>query len=410
MKSLLIVADDLTGAADCAIGFYNHVPCEVLLNPPALLPETPVVALDIDSRNMPIQEAARVHRELLSNPAMAQFPLYKKIDSTLRGHYATEIAALKPRGLAIVAPAYPALGRTTRNGIQHIGGIPVDRSETWRNEGLHGTSDITLALQAKGLRCAQLGRETLMRPVDLRQRILQAIDSKVDALVCDAEVEEDLNLLAAATVDLHEHLYWVGSAGLAKALARSIKPLPLAPTTRPGKPIVTVIGSMASNSHMQAERLISASQAKSIQLDPHWLLDPQKSEERANRSLEFAELVAGGHDLVVRMSQGQRPTHHSRDLSQALAACLQPSLIHTGTLIATGGETARAMLTQAGINQLKLQGEPVPGLVLGEALFRGRALAVVTKAGAFGDPDAFVTTLRYLTDGCAPQQQERPHD
>lgn len=406
MKRLLIVADDLTGAADCAVGFYEHAQCEVLLNPPAQLPDTPVVALDIDSRHMPIQAAVRAHRQLLSNPAVAGLPLYKKIDSTLRGHYAAEIAALNPRGMALVAPAYPALGRTTRNGIQHLDGVPVDRSEIWRNEGLQGTSDICAALQAQGLHCALLGREFLTRPEELKERVLHAVNNGVDVLVCDAEQDEDLNLLALATLDLHERLYWVGSAGLAKALARSIEPQPVAPSAQPQHPLLAVIGSMASHSHEQAERLINVSNAKSIHFDPHWLLDPQRAEERVERALELAELIADGQSLVVRMNQGQRPTQHSRDLSQALAACLQPALKCAGTLIATGGETARAMLTQAGINQLMLQGEPVPGLVHAEANFQDRALTVVTKAGAFGDPDALVATWRYLTNGSAPQLEE----
>jgi len=409
MKRLLIVADDLTGAADCAVGFSEHLRCEVLLSPLAHLPDAPVVALDLDSRQMPVEAAVRAHRQWLSNPAVAELPLYKKIDSTLRGHYAAEIAALNQRAMAVMAPAYPALGRTTRHGIQYLNGVPVDRSETWRNEGLQGTSDICAALQAQGLRCALLGREHLTPPSELKQRVLQALNDAVDVLVCDAEQDEDLNHLASATVDLCEQLYWVGSGGLAKALARLIEVQPVTPATAPRKPLLAVIGSMASPSHEQAQRLISISQAKSVQLDADWLLDPQRTEDRLQCSLEWAELMGSGHDLVVRMDQGHRPTQHSRDLSQALAACMQPALKQAGTLIATGGETARALLTQAGIHQLMLQGEPVPGLVQAEANYQGRALTVVTKAGAFGDPDALVAIWRYLTHGSAPQLEECPH-
>jgi len=409
MKRLLIVADDLTGAADCAVGFHEHGHCAVLLGAPGQWPDTPVIALDLDSRQLPVQDAVRAHRQLLDDPAIAGWPLYKKIDSTLRGHYAAEVAALKPRAMALVAPAYPALGRTTRNGIQHLGGVPVDRSETWRNEGLQGTADLCAALQAQGLHCALLRREDLSRPDELKQRILHALDNRIDALVCDAEQDADLDLLASATSDLHERLYWVGSAGLAKALARAFTTQAVAAPTPARKPLLAVIGSMASHSHEQTERLISVSQAQSVQFDPHWLLDPQRAAERAERARQLAAQLAGGHDLVVRVNQEQRLTLHSRELSQALAACLQPALEQAGTLIATGGETARALLTQAGIHRLSLHGEPVPGLVHAQARYQDRTLTVVTKAGAFGDPDALVTTWRYLTTGSAPQQEECPH-
>jgi 4-hydroxythreonine-4-phosphate dehydrogenase len=409
MKRLLIIADDLTGAADCAIGFYPQAACEVLLEVPAQLPGSAVVALDIDSRHLPIAEAQQAHRQLLNNPTLAQWPLYKKIDSTLRGHYAVEVAALKPRAMALVAPAYPALGRTTRNGIQYLDGVPVHLSETWRNEGLQGTSDICAALQAQGLHCALLGREHLAQADALKQQIVQAIADGVDALICDAEQQEDLNRLAAATVDLHRQLYWVGSAGLAKALAPLIAPQPVGTTVQPQKPVLTVIGSMASHSHQQAEQLISTSQAQAVQLDPDWLLDPQRDAEREQRAQALAEVLAGGHDLVVQLNQGQRPTEHAHALSQALAACLQPALQQAGTLIATGGETARAMLSQAGIRQLNLQGEPTPGLVHAVTHYQGHDLTVVTKAGAFGDPGALVATWRYLFTGSAPQLEQCTH-
>ncbi len=81
----------------------------MLLSPLVHLPDAPVVALDLDSRQMPVEAAVRAHRQWLSNPAVAELPLYKKIDSTLRGHYAAEIAALNQRAMAVMAPAYPAL-------------------------------------------------------------------------------------------------------------------------------------------------------------------------------------------------------------------------------------------------------------------------------------------------------------
>ena len=52
----------------------------------------------------------------------------KKVDSTLRGPLAAEIeAALAASGRtrAVVAPAFPATGRTTVGGVQHLDGVPV---------------------------------------------------------------------------------------------------------------------------------------------------------------------------------------------------------------------------------------------------------------------------------------------
>ena len=56
----------------------------------------------------------------------------KKVDSTLRGNIAAEVAALdrfyKPE-LVVFMPALPALGRTTVNGIHCLKGVPLTETE-----------------------------------------------------------------------------------------------------------------------------------------------------------------------------------------------------------------------------------------------------------------------------------------
>ncbi len=62
-----------------------------------------------------------------------------------------------------------------------------------------------------------------------------------------------------------------------------------------------------------------------------------------------------------------------------------------GALLLTGGETAIAALRALGAGGLRLTGEIEPGVALG-ALVGGPfdGLALVTKAGGFGDPDLLV--------------------
>jgi uncharacterized protein YgbK (DUF1537 family) len=61
-----------------------------------------------------------------------------------------------------------------------------------------------------------------------------------------------------------------------------------------------------------------------------------------------------------------------------------------GALLLTGGETAVAVCRALGASGLQLTGELEPGLAVGALLdgpFEG--LAVVTKAGSFGDTETF---------------------
>ncbi|NWE50759.1 four-carbon acid sugar kinase family protein, partial [Pseudomonas gingeri] len=57
--SMLIIADDLSGAADCAIGFVcAGLRTVVALNPAQVTGDAQVIAVDTDSRRLPAGEAA----------------------------------------------------------------------------------------------------------------------------------------------------------------------------------------------------------------------------------------------------------------------------------------------------------------------------------------------------------------
>ena len=112
----LILADDLTGAADSAVAFARRgLSASVAWGDDP--PGDAVLALDANSRRLSPDAAAACHRALLQAHHREGAALFKKIDSTLRGQPAAELAAtvqyLRARGrgaLAIVAPAFPAAG------------------------------------------------------------------------------------------------------------------------------------------------------------------------------------------------------------------------------------------------------------------------------------------------------------
>ncbi len=397
MTRLLILADDLSGAADCALGFAATQATRVLLDAEALDAQAPVTALDLDSRRLEARAAAGRHAGLLGHPALVGAALYKKIDSTLRGNVAAEVAALAPRGLALVAPAYPALGRVTRGGIQYLDGVPVDQTDVWRNEGLTGSADLVAQLTDQGISCARLDLATLRQPVALAAALRRALDSGLPALVCDAERQTDLEALAQASAPFAQKVFWVGSAGLAEALpvALGLVGTPI-PHPRAEGSVLTVVGSMSRHSQTQAEYLSAGSQQHWQRLAPSWLLEPQRATERTALAATLAQRLARGEDVLVSLDQQARDPRQAVALSQALAELLQPALQEATTLMATGGETARALLVQAGITALDLHGALAPGVALASTRWRGRALKVVTKAGGFGQPDTLLDAWHQL--------------
>src|SRR5918993_5117920 len=132
-KLIAIVADDLTGAADTGVQFVHAgYRTAVLFRATEVIEDNlDAVVFDTDSRAMPAGFAAKRVVDA-AHAAREARTVYKKLDSTLRGNIAAELAAAlggARRKRIVVAPAFPAAGRTTVGGIQRVHGVPVDETE-----------------------------------------------------------------------------------------------------------------------------------------------------------------------------------------------------------------------------------------------------------------------------------------
>ncbi|MCK4126954.1 4-hydroxythreonine-4-phosphate dehydrogenase PdxA [Ralstonia pseudosolanacearum] len=411
---LLILADDLSGAADCAVagvraGLRSVVMLRADVDQPAGQPTgADVLALDTDTRRANAVDAAA--RQVAAWHALARpaTRLYKKIDSTLRGNVAAEVAALVPlAGLAIVAPAFPAAGRTTRIGCQHLNGVAVEDTEVWRNEGLTGRGDLWDMLVHQGLQTEVLTLADIRAGTTALAGRLAALQADgVRAVVCDAETDDDLARIADASVWL-AHAFWVGSAGLAPALIRVLglgsanAAVESAAVHAIAGPVLTVVGSMSSVSHAQVRELKAGAGANFLALElPVETLDTPQ----ADIAQTVIDALCDGRDVLVTLSQTTRGNStDAQHFCRRLAALLAPALPHAGGLIATGGETARAVLSTAGIDALQLTDEIEPGMPLLHAQLTGvgRVLPVVTKAGGFGAPGSLHAAWRRLIETAA---------
>ncbi|WP_432261888.1 D-threonate kinase [Cupriavidus sp. TMH.W2] len=415
--SWLIIADDLSGAADCAIGFAMSGARTVVTLEAASAGADPwqadVMACDVDSRRLVPQMAATRNLEAWHRGQGASRRLYKKIDSTLRGNWAAETAALAPlAGLAIVAPAFPATRRTTLGGCMIVNGQPLEDSDIWRLEGLAGRADIVALLAAQGLRATLLPLAAVRAgDAALRLTIAGLAREGAQAVVCDAQTEQDLAALAAATVQLGVPAFWVGSGGLARALAAQCPldgdaPWPLPANKAPDAgPVLTLVGSLSGISGRQAACLRERTGMQSLVVPPRILREGAGHADWDAARQSIAECLRAGRDLLVSIGRddafdaGEGPR-----LSAALAQLSLPGFQHARGLIATGGETARAMLAAAGIGALMLRREAEPGVPLSDtpALPGVPARRVATKAGAFGTEAALWLAWQAMTEFRAP--------
>lgn len=206
-------------------------------------------------------------------------------------------------------------------------------------------------------------------------------------MVCDAEIDDDLLTLAQASIDLATPVFWVGSGGLARALStaapvRGENAAAAAP--RHEGPVLTLVGSMSGVSGRQASYLCEQAGIDALVVPPQALRDGARHAAWIASQQSIAECLMAGRDLLVSIGRDDAfDPAEGPQLSTALAQLVLPYFAHVGGLVATGGETARAMLAAAGIGALKLKREVEAGVPLSETT-TGPTRRIATKAGAFG--------------------------
>ncbi|MGI4950998.1 MAG: four-carbon acid sugar kinase family protein [Janthinobacterium lividum] len=421
MAGLVIVADDLSGAADCGIVCTQAgLDTLVILGDRTDVPDVAVLSIDADTRGRPEAEAVAVVAALTRRHGGPERLLFKKLDSTLRGHVGAELAAMlrtrRESGPAfiVMAPAFPATGRSTVGGMQLLHGTPLQDTEIWQREAMMHRAHVPEMLERAGLRTAQLDLDTV-RGGGLARALADAALAH-DAVVCDAAAEDDLRAIAVAGMSLGRGTIWAGSAGLARYLpeaagltgnggdAAAMAGLPAAEG-----PILFVVGSLSGVSRAQVSRLAAADGIALVSVPPAVLRtgpgDPGWLAQEA--ALEAA--LGSGRDVVALIgSEAQATLSEGLALCHALARLVAPHAGRIGALVSTGGETARAVLQAFGSGGLHLVGEIEPGVPLSHTE-GGRRLPVVTKAGAFGHPDTLLRCRAVLRAGSSssPLPMER---
>ena len=133
-SKILIIADDLTGAAELGGIAHNFgLSVRILFNPNAGSHfSEDVIILDSHTRNMNPEGAYLEIKRLISEIDLSSFDLvFKKVDSLLRGPIASEIKAVLDAmhvDQAYLLPANPSKNRIIRSGKYYIDEIPIHKT------------------------------------------------------------------------------------------------------------------------------------------------------------------------------------------------------------------------------------------------------------------------------------------
>ncbi|MDR2746106.1 MAG: hypothetical protein LBB77_01545 [Treponema sp.] len=462
MYTLLVLADDLTGALDTGVQFAKRgIPTQVCPGPQGPgAPDTGegradgTLVINTGTRHCSSGEARRVIAGILERYSAVPY-VYKKTDSTLRGNIGAELEALirarNPDVLPFI-PAYPNLGRSTRQGRQYLDGVPIDKTAAasdalnpvrhsfipdiiaeeselpvrvvsgngfdWISGEVPGdTRDAPGGTAGQGRRCA--GRPEIR--------------------VYNAESNADLQDIARGLGERKLLGTLAGCAGFAEFLVDIIPfagPGKASPSVgsleterrlpAAGRPALIVSGSRHPVSLAQVKAALDAGiPALAAEGDkllrPGWLA----GEEAAAIVSRGGELLRAGGPCILgtRISLGRGEAEPPRSPGAAALAHLSPgkdqepprgrgvaallgelaARIFTAAgpvhLVVFGGDTLLGITEALGCRLLRPLREIRPGIVLARAETPGGSIFIAAKSGAFGEPGIIAELTGFFGGG-----------
>jgi uncharacterized protein YgbK (DUF1537 family) len=409
----IVIADDLTGANDTGVCFarrglrtFSMFDFNQRTEAGDLPRDAQAWVLSTESRYMPADEARRAVEAATGRivgwiPVRDETKTYKKMDSALRGNPAVELAAvLAASGAtrALAAPALPAQARSARGGRAFWRGTPLSQTEFGAQIATDDLIELFEPLEP-GCTLRPIPLETVRLGASRLEHEMRGAESGV--WVADAETDADLDALAQAGLAAGVQVF-CGSAGLANALARTFsgdnhgsgwqKAGSL--TTAHAGPVTVVVGTRSPQAALQVEY---ACQAGALRLEPP--LDYLKLGERGALR-DWLENNAGKMDqeliiTTVGMAEVAPGGQVAARLAEAAVEVVRRA--HPQGLMMTGGDTAAAVFSALGCRLVELLDEVEPGMAWGR-MAGGElpGLAVITRAGSFGQTDSLRRAILFL--------------
>ena len=450
---MYMLADDLAGAHDVAVPFAKRGFAVAVPTGPDRVDRfdsADLVVLNTDTRSCSEAEAAdRVRAACEAIRARSGALIYKKIDSTLRGHVSFEIdlvSDLMDFDLVVCAPAFPEMGRTTVGGYQLLGGLPISGADMagpdippqhafipdlLDNDSGRTRAHIDLKTVRGGATAIRGALDDIKAAPGTTVVVDMADPMRWDGLL-DA-VFEDREASAAASTLL------CGSGGMAGAFAERLaltwKPrAPSSRTLRPSSrkprvaafappmkngPVLVFACSLHDTTSRQVEQLGAMDSTAICPFDPLSIVDEQCRGDEVDRlTTSVAEVLTNGRNAVITP---HRPDHTDRTDRRAWidhltekAAGRDPAMV----VIENLGEVARRLFTKASPGGLVLTGGETAGSVfqelhadgawihegidtsIGRAAVAGGpydGMGLVIKPGSFGDGHTLVKAVERLS-------------
>ncbi len=401
--SLLIIADDFTGALDTGVQFAQagarvRVVTNISYDYKALNEDIRVLVMDAETRHLKPDEAYERTYRITKDAVDNHVPyIYKKTDSALRGNIGSELTAvLEASGINELPflPSFPQMGRVTRDGIHYIDGVPVA-------ESVFGTDPFEPVKFSyiPDIIAEQSGVEVHVEKEGSKS---ETEFSSASITVYDSENYNELEALGRKLFRENKLSVMAGCAGFASVLPDILglgggKKGEISLSS----PLLVVSGSL---NPITAEQIRHAHERGFIRicLEPAQKLSPKywESEEGSEFLESRLRDCINLYDCIIDSGGDTGTSEYGRDMgidSEEIRKTVTLSIGtmfkelidkgFAGTALVIGGDTIRGIMNKMGMHEIEPVCELAPGTVLSVFRYKNESKNIISKSGGFGSPE-----------------------
>ena len=385
---ILAIADDTTGAIEVGAKFaMAGVSTLVTIGKHPEFDRDGFV-VDAETRHLSPWEARQRILELAGAAIEAGVPyVFKKTDSTLRGHIGVEFQALIdafPERPLLYVPAYPRMGRTVSGCELYVHGVPLAATafaEDPLNPSVQGW--------IPGLLAEGCGAPIL--PASSGERVLELLAAVPGGVIilCDGTTDDDLRSVAEALAASGRECIVAGTAGFCEPWVNA---LPIERTFRGEVPAVRRCLVVGGSLH-------PASRAAILRAAEAGIPVISLADDAAGDDLTAAALAEAlsAHPWVALTTTGTCPESVVERMGALAARAIE--LQPVDGVAVFGGDTTLGVLDALGVSVVEPIRDLLPGVPVSLVQHGARRLALITKAGGFGEDGTLLAIRETLEDG-----------
>lgn len=409
-QRLLVIADDLTGAADAGAAAKQSKPGADCLVVPWRgtsadhraadawhrvdeAHKADILCLSTNSRNVDPAEASARVRAAVSWSRGRGFRLFKKVDSLLRGQVSAELATFmreSPSYACLFAPALPGQGRTTSDGVQYHHGQPVAESAARLDAHAPPPSSRLQLIAPAGVPVHHLGISEV-RANSLTEQLAE-YTALGGLIVADSLTAEDLMALRDSALEI-EGLDMAGSSGL-------LAPRHAVPSSDWAvghRPTIVVSASRRTEVQIQCDALSQRlAESSRIVIHPTHCPTPRELATELEKGIRKGGLcvVTVTPSVPLAAAAGDR-----REVAEVLlntlseSVCMTiPAVLGRALVVLIGGDLSQSVCQLWSVDSFAVIGTALEGGSVCAVMDRDDLadVCVIMRSGGFGSADALI--------------------